>query len=302
MNFNLKKDSTSSDVTRDHYITHFAGFKPSIGIENRGTNYSHFRFLSSLAIDDESGTIFLVDSSLLLLILFSNTLDFLTCISLENLNTPNGIAVYKDSVLVTDLCAVFLIKEENGFCFSKSIGSFGSGNDQFMKPSHPDISSRGDLYIPDDLNHRIQVYNNDLVFLYSLKNTHLRNPVNVKVRSTMIYVLSYPPFSSSYVHIFLNSRNGELLKSIELQQDGVYIRSIFFSIDRHAKIFLFREVAEGVIHIFSNSWKLLYSIKLEKTSTGYSYLFPEGMAVTKDLNIVTVSYLNRRYTLQLYSK
>ena len=289
-----------SNVSNECYISHFGRLKPSVRIEDRGNKMSNFRLLSSLAIDDQSEYIFLIDSSLYILSVFSDSFDFLTCITLESLKAPYGIAVHRNIIILTDIaaCAVFLMKEENGFCSTKSIGTYGSGNDQFIRPSHPDISNCGDVYIPDELNHRIQVYTPELMLLFSLKSSSVRNPVNVKVRSSMVFVLSFPPFSLSCIHIFSNSSVGELLNTIELQRNGISIRSIFFSVDRLSNVFLFREVSEDIIHVFSDRWSLLYSLELEKSS----YIFPEGMAVTNDLCIVIVSFLDTKYNLQLYSK
>ena len=63
----------------------------------------------------------------------------------------------------------------------RTIGSQGSGPGQFNSPTAPAISTDGDMYVADDYNHRIQVFNSDGVYQREFGGGQVKNPYDILI-------------------------------------------------------------------------------------------------------------------------
>ncbi len=98
---------------------------------------------------------------------------------------PGGLACYDNHIYITDLMNHSIIMLDYEFNKIKSIGSLGSSFNQFYSPW--DICCKdGILYICDNDNQRIQIYNKDLEFIDSVKVTY--DPWMIKITSSCLFV------------------------------------------------------------------------------------------------------------------
>ena len=63
----------------------------------------------------------------------------------------------------------------------RTIGSQGSGPGQFNRPTAPAFSPNGDMYVADEYNHRIQVFNSDGVYQREFGEGQLKNPSDILI-------------------------------------------------------------------------------------------------------------------------
>ena len=63
----------------------------------------------------------------------------------------------------------------------RTIGSQGSGPGQFKNPTAVAISPDGDMYVADDYNHRIQVFNSDGVYQRKFGGGQVKNPYDILI-------------------------------------------------------------------------------------------------------------------------
>ena len=108
---------------------------------------------------------------------------------------PCGIAISNDRhILVTDWHRLQKLKFD-GSCV-KSVGSRkdGKGNEAFYFPEgiavHP---TTGQIYVADTCNNRIQVFNNDLVFMKTMNlhggdNVHFNHPHDIVFSNNELFV------------------------------------------------------------------------------------------------------------------
>ncbi len=98
---------------------------------------------------------------------------------------PVGIASYDNHLYIADQLSHCIIKLDFEFNKIKSIGSFGSGFIQFNSPLGI-CCKDGILYICDNRNQRIQIYNKDLEFIDSVKVDY--EPWVIKITNSCLFV------------------------------------------------------------------------------------------------------------------
>ncbi len=98
---------------------------------------------------------------------------------------PVGIASYDNHLYIADQLSYSIIKLDNELNKIKSIGSLGSGSNQFRSP-YGICCKDGILYICDNGNQRIQIYNKDLEFFDSVEVNY--TPWLIKITNSLIFV------------------------------------------------------------------------------------------------------------------
>ena len=138
------------------------------------------RLLSPLGIVlDESGRLYVSDSILKKVFVFDKTDKHIYTIG-ENgeFGRPTGLAIDKSrgklyisdtinhKIWVYDIKPPFSITEKGKML--SSFGNRGKDHGEFNFPTHISVDSKGDIYVTDALNFRIQVFNADGKFIASI--------------------------------------------------------------------------------------------------------------------------------------
>ena len=228
---------------------------------------------------------------------FSCNGDFVTTFSHREMVCPWGIAICEDSLYVSDMDgdAVFYFTECEGHCQVSKVGSNGSEEGQFKGPNQLAVSNvNGDVYIADEWNHRIQVMDRNLKFRKNISHISLSSPVDVKLNTRKIFVLSCE--SIQCVHVF--NYEGEKLSSLIPQGSGELVYGAnFFWIDLMENIII-GDWGTHQIKLFSDAG-VLHEVIGEKGEELGMFRFPYGFVLTKDSTLIAVS-LNANHVLQIF--
>ncbi|KAI6652891.1 PEP-CTERM domain protein [Oopsacas minuta] len=208
--------------------------------------------------------------------IFTSSFNFITTFNYPGMLSPCGIAIQNDNIFVSDTAGiVFSFQEDIGFC---QVSSVSGRSFNFLGLRGIALSQDGRLYIAEQYHDRIQVLNSDdLKLIYRLSHRSLKNPVNVIVNESELYVLGFG------VHVF--SLNGDMHRSIIQQKVGSFtiLSSRFFCMD--SQNIIITDSNNNRIQVYSNQGQLIYSI-----ITGGEFdrilQYSRGIAMTSESNIV----------------
>jgi sugar lactone lactonase YvrE len=81
--------------------------------------------------------------------------------------SPRGVAVDADFIYVADgiNSRVQIFDREAPYTYEDTLGSYGSGNYEFVRPSDVALDPDGNLYVADPANFRVQKYTSSLVYV-----------------------------------------------------------------------------------------------------------------------------------------
>ena len=123
----------------------------------------------------------------------------------------------------------------------------------------------------------------------------MHGPFDVKLTTEEMYVLCSE--DSPCVHVF--NHTGNKMRSLITRGRGVQVaRSFFFYLDSKKNVII-SDWSSHQIKIFSNEGALLQTLGERGRELGM-LSYPHGLALTSNLNLVTVSY-NYNYVLQIFS-
>ncbi len=115
------------------------------------------RFASPVGVAKRGGTIFVADSELAAVIVFSTDGKLLFTIT-NGLQRPAGLAIAGDHLLVVDSARHAVLVFDLGGKLLSSFGTRGAGNGEFNYPTHIAADHDGNLLITDSMNSRVQVF------------------------------------------------------------------------------------------------------------------------------------------------
>ncbi|KAI6656325.1 PEP-CTERM domain protein [Oopsacas minuta] len=228
--------------------------------------------------------------------IFAERGDYLDSFTHQDLQLPYGIAIHEDNVYVTDtgVHAVFLFKMETSFPLIAKLGTRGSQIGEFNRPFNLAVSTNGDVYVTDYDNDRIQILNSSLQPIRNLTEQPIQNPRDIKLTADEVYVLC-----RDNPCILVLSHAGERLRSLVSRGiQGDVCDSDFFCIDAAKNIIISEYSFDGKVKIFNKEGILIHTIEIGRQ--GRWVIYPQGLAPTKDLNLVAVC-LNSDYCLRIFS-
>ena len=189
---------------------------------------------------------------------------------------------------------MFKLKIEADFRLVARLGSRGSDIGQFDDPRQLSISTNGDVYIADQYNNIIQILDCSLNPIREVTHPSMHIPYDVKLTTEEMYVIT--PEHSPCVHVFTHT--GHKTRSLITRGEGMQVsRPLFFFLGTKRNLFI-SDCRDHQIKIFSNEGSLLHTIG-EYGHQGGMFDCPQGLALTSNLNLVTVS-LNSNYRLQIF--
>ena len=282
-------------------VPRYRDMRPTVAVAKEGKYPGELWCPRGVAIDPATNHIYVAeggrDPNFGRVSIFSESGEFLNSYTHEHMESLWGIALQGNNLYVTDreVHAVFHLKIETDFRLVARLGSRGSDVGKFDAPRQLSISTNGDVYIADRDNDRIQILDSSLHPIREVAHPSMHKPCDVKLTTEEIYVLT--PDDSPYVHEF--TYTGHKTRSLITRGEGMQpTLPLFFCLDTK-KNFIISDYFAHQIRIFSNEGDLLHTIGEEGHQVGMFY-GPPGIALTSNLNLVTVSD-NNNYGLQIFS-
>lgn len=177
-----------------------------------GLNTRQYNQFSALAKDETlvmpvaltivDKNIYVVDSVLHKICVFSRNGKFIFSFGSEHLKRPSGIAydMERRKIYISDTAAHSIsVFDENGD-FKHVIGTRGLGPGLFNFPTHLWVDKSGKLYVSDTLNYRVQIFSSDGAFL-NMFGRHGNRPGNFAHPSGIA--------TDSFGHIYVTDRQFE---------------------------------------------------------------------------------------------
>lgn len=282
-NLNCISSRTINDTTRENIISPLPGrdFTNLLSPYLEISPFVEGKFMSISALTvDNNGLIYATDTASKRVIIFNSEGVFVYQFSANEIGQPHfkepwGIAVWDERIYVTDI-------GRNDLQFFTLSGDYIAAIQWvFDEPKGIALSSQGILYVTDDSEFCVQVFNRQLENTSAIGKGKLYKPCDVKIDSTnSIYVLDW---SDPCMHVFTS--NGDLVREFATRGDrGEIFLPYYFVIDQHGTV------------IISDSWEYpitVYSPQgvLVKRFPGWgnhSLLFhiPRGLAIGKHNELI----------------
>ena len=268
-----------------------------VAVGKQGNAPGELIYSSGVAVDENTGYIYVAEAFHSHRVsVFSETGDFLSSFSHQGMTTPWGIALHRDNIYVTDSVnnEVFHFKMEQQIRHVATFGSDRGSDEQLRHPGGLTVSTDGDVFVADTDNNRIKILDESLRFKRHVTHQFMKKPQDVKLTRDEMFVLCP---SSPYVLVF--SHAGEMARSLVTRGDEMQVTyAEFFCLDAEQNL-LISDLGAHNVKIFSKDGILLHTIGQEGQERGM-FNQPEGIALTKSLNLVILS-CNKNFGLQIFS-
>ena len=258
---------------------------PVVSVCQEGNGMEELNSPRGVAIDEKTGNIYVADQSNQCVKVFNDSGKILFKFGdLEGngrMEYPGSLVISGERILVSNgkfwlrSGHKILIYQLNGQFISK-IGKYGKGKNEFNYPRGLACDeSKGDVYICDSDNNRIQILSKELKFKSQLGADKLRHPLDVKLSKDYILILDE---SNPCIHMYGYDLNP--LESNVSRGNGMQVvNPIFFFID-NSKNILISDYGSDCILIFDSLFKLIHKIDTVRQ--------PMGVAVDKRGRIIVV--------------
>ena len=252
---------------------------------------------TGVAVDENTEYIYVAEGSYRVSV-FSETGDFLSSSSHLDIPSAWGIALHGDNIYMTDKNrnTVLHFKMEQQIRHVVTFGSGrGSSDEQLDFPRGLTVSTDGDVFVADTDNHRIKILDESLRFKRHVTHQSMKEPQDVKLSRDEMFVLCD---SSPCVLVF--SHAGEMTRSLVTCGDGTHVskNALYFCLDAEQNL-LISDWGDDSVKIFSKEGIYLHTVGQSGKESGMLN-HPMGIALTKDLNLVTVCQ-NNIFRLQVFS-
>ena len=241
-----------------------------------GTDYSVIEDPRQLAIDSNSGNIFVADCKTNKIQVFDNTGHYLFHIPTPPY--PRGLCLSDDFIYVKlEEWKLLKIQLSN----KKTVKSVVTEK----KVIGMDISK--DIYVCEYKNKSVIVFDRNLNFLkrIPLKSPHFTSNVYtyyIRLHENNMYIM----FAGSDYSLQVFSQDGQLIRG--MIRSGIIQLSFFFTLDKIGNIFVADYLGDQ-IKIFSNSGHLIHTISNDSLTEDQKLCRPMGISVDKQNNIVVAN-------------
>ena len=282
-------------------VPRYQDMKVTVAVGKKGMGDGEISHPHVIAIDQNTGNIYVAQGTGVIansgrVSIYSESGEILNSFGQEYMNVPYGIAIHGNYVYVSDSAnhIVFQFKQGTNISLVKSVGGQGSEDGKFNNPRQICISRKGDVYVADWLNHRIQILDSSLLFLRKISHQSLSIPRDIKLTEDEVYVLSDE--DNHCIHVF--SHNGEKMRSFIARGINQSVSLAYhFCLDADKNIII-SDYRDHCIKVFSAEGALLHKIGEQGHEKGM-FQYPKGIALTKDLKLVVVSN-NENFGLQIF--
>ena len=227
---------------------------------------------------------------------FSERGEYLDSFIPQDMIEPYGIAIHGTNMYLTDMRVeeIFQFKIETGFPFVAKQGTAGIHIGEFSNSRNLAVSTDGDIYVADCVNKRVIILNSYLVHIRNFTERPIEYPLDIKLTADEVYVLC---IDSPCMHVF--SHAGERLRSLVSSGELMQVTDPFFFCLDSAENIIFSSNSTHNVKIFTKEGNLIETLGEEGYQAGMLH-FPRGLALTRGLSLVVVSY-NMNFALQIFS-
>ena len=198
------------------------------------------------------------------------------------MDQPLYIDFYQNKVFVSQYKGACLLVYDLNGTFLQQIGTPGDGESQFKIPYGIAINqSNGEIFVCDRYNNRVQIFSKDFQLRSQFGQEILESPIDIKLTSEFIYVLSCTkPFLYSFRHD-LTQVQSPVLTSISKHLKSPYS----FCIDGAGNFIISDHIQNAVI-IFNHQGDVVHRItdSIQK---------PMGVTLDARGRIIVVGYNHR---------
>ena len=279
-----------------HIVPRYEDMKPIVAVAKRGQAPGELYYPWGVAIDENTSRIYVAESDSHKVSIFSETGEFIDTFSHKDMTAPHGIAIHRDNLYVTDRAAhaVLKFKLEVVMRFVTKLANPIFGVQRFNSPCGLSVSVKGDVFIADSDNNRIQILDDSLHIQRSITHETMKHPRDVKLTPDEAYVLCEV---SPCILVF--SHAGEKLRSLISRGMGMQIGSAdFVCLDKKQNL-LISDWENNQIRVFSKEGIHLHTIGKYGHEAGMLY-FPQGIVLTKNQKLIIVSWSDN-CSLQIFS-
>lgn len=225
---------------------------------------------SPVGIDIDREDVYVVDTGNKRIQIFSPADECMGELGKGLLSKPHGVSVTDKFVFVSDwgLQAVVKFSKPNKRIIRKS------PEGRLNYPTGLTADTEGDVLVADFWKHLVVVFSSDLKFSREIGKDKLKQPQDVKIYKTNIYVADEN--NSNNIHIF--SQSGDLLKSFIKLESGIGYKFVCF--DSYNNI-LISDCKDNCVKIFNQEGQLIYKIKCRRST---------GMFVKNNHDIICASH------------
>ena len=266
--------------------------QPSISVGMKGTGEGELDWPRGVTFSEKFKLIYVADIGALgscngSINVFSITGKYIDRFCKGQVNEPCGIAISGDNnIFVSDIDfhCIFKFKLPKFKLVAKA-GKKGTGVEQFNKPISLTVTTDGLVFVGDFLNDRVAVMTNDIKHKRYITHHTMTHPIDVKVNSKKVYVLSTE--DSPCLHVF--SLMGENIRSLITRNqwgDAQVRRSFSFCLDRKQN-FIMGDYHDQSIKVFSQDGILLNT--LGNTENEEKTIKPCKVTLTENNKIICTS-------------
>ena len=239
--------------------------QPLISTCDRGRGNKQLNFPLGVALDHETGNIYVADQYNHCVKVFDSNARYLFKFGEEGekMLYPRRLFIYENMVLVSQSVHRIMLYQLDGKFISK-FGKYGSGRLEFKTPRGlARDTSNGDIYICDCENNRIQIISKQYEYKSEFSSITLSHPLDIILRKDSIFILDK---SSPCLHIF--NRDLTLQKSIISGGEGQQVVCpVCLFIDRSDNILISDGLSDCIV-IFSSTFQLIHKISVSHFPTG----------------------------------
>ncbi|KAI6656669.1 E3 ubiquitin-protein ligase TRIM71-like [Oopsacas minuta] len=267
----------------------------TVATEKKGSGPGQLNDPQGVAIHEATNQIYVANFYNDRIEIFSDAGEYLNQLGVRQLNGPWGIAIHGENVYVS-CWRDFTINQFTltDMSLVRKIGGKGSNNGQFNFPRQLTTDPIGHVFIADQLNNRISIFDTDLNHLRNITHHSMSKPVDVKVSRDRVYVLCL--YNNPCMLVL--TLEGDKLHSLITRGQGMDVLCpLFFCLDP-LNNFVTSDQDSHSIRVFSPEGNLLHKIGTEGHQQGMLYS-PQGIAITSNGRLVCVSY-NKNYPLQIF--
>ncbi|MGC8943049.1 MAG: stalk domain-containing protein [Caldisericia bacterium] len=176
------------------YIVDFMGNSVSIFDSNNNfkskINYG-FEHPDAVSVD-ENGNIYIISKYVGEIVSFDKNLNFrykITDFSDDSFLFPQDIFVFKNKMYVVDSYNDRIVIFSTDGNFIKTFGKYGNGLYEFDYPTSIFVDKNENIFVVDNGNKRVLIYDKNFNFIYEGKNINLYDPISIFLYDKYLFVL-----------------------------------------------------------------------------------------------------------------
>ena len=271
---------------------HYKELQPIICVAKQGNAPGDLCKPENLAVDENTGNIFIIEAGNKRVSIFSPKGEFITFFGKENLTSPKGIAIHGNNIYISDTGSNSVL--HYALLDLKLLKQMGGTSSEFWLPYQLAVHSSGTVFVADCGKDRIKVLTFDLNFKRIISHSSLTAPIDLRLSQNLIYVLSEN--DNPCLHVF--TLTGDKIRSLITHEPSKHKEIYeYFCIDSDRNIILSEQISNS-IKILNTDGSLLHTMGQRGNDKGM-FIKPTGVIITRDGKLICLSN-NEKYGIQIF--